>query len=183
MTATPHTTATPQTTAETTYTVRRLTVPVPGVREFQRAYEQAVPNAPYDEVNALVRKGAPWSDMVKLMDASAPNGFLIYFRNDVHPVMQAAGDPADSIAYLMGNHVTAERMFRYDPRVMLYAPLHTVIWEDSDANAWFTVDQPSTQFSSFGIPAVAEVGVELDRELAKLLDVLGVEVPRSLATT
>jgi hypothetical protein len=83
----------------------------------------------------------------------------------------------------MGNHVTAERMFRYDPRVMLYAPLHTVIWEDSDANAWFTVDQPSTQFSSFGIPAVAEVGVELDRELAKLLDVLGVEVPKSLATT
>ena len=71
MTAT-HTTATPHTTAETTYTVRRLTVPVPGVREFQRAYEQAVPNAPYDEVNALVRKGAPWSDMVKLIDDRAP---------------------------------------------------------------------------------------------------------------
>ena len=101
MTATPDTTATPHTTAETTYTVRRLTVPVPGVREFQRAYEQAVPNAPYDEVNALVRKGAPWSDMVKLIDDRAPNGFFIYFRNDVHPVMQAAGDPADSIAHLI----------------------------------------------------------------------------------
>jgi hypothetical protein len=74
-------------------------------------------------------------------------------------------------------------MFRYDPRVMLYAPLHTVIWEDSDANAWFTVDQPSTQFASFGIPAVAEVGVELDRELAKLLHVLGLEVPKALATS
>jgi uncharacterized protein (DUF302 family) len=118
--------------------------------------------------------------MVKLIDDRAPNGFLIYFRNDVHPVMQAAGDPADCIAYLMGNHVTAERMFRYEPRAMLYAPLHTVIWEDGDSNAWVTVDQPSTQFSSFGIPAVAEVGVELDRELAKLLDVLGVEAPGSL---
>jgi hypothetical protein len=32
MTAISHTTATPHTTAETTYTVRRLTVPVPGVR-------------------------------------------------------------------------------------------------------------------------------------------------------
>ena len=72
--------------------------------------------------------------------------------------MQAAPDPADCIAYLMGNHITAERMFRYEPRAMLYAPLHTVIWEDGDSNAWFTVDQPSTQFSSFGIPAVAEVG-------------------------
>jgi len=66
---------------------------------------------------------------------------------------------------------------------MLYAPLHTVIWEDSDANAWFSVDQPSTQFSSFGITAVADVGVELDRELAKLFDVLDLEVPKSLATT
>ena len=134
----------------------------------------------YDEVNALVKKGAHWSDMVKLIDDRAPNGFLIYFRNDVHPVMQAAGDPADAIAYLMGNHVTAERMFRYEPRVMLYAPLHTEIWEDADGNAWLTADQPSTQFSSFGIPAVSKVGVDLDRELASLLDVLGVEVPESL---
>jgi hypothetical protein len=53
-----------------------------------------------------------------------------------------------------------------------------VIWEDSDGNAWFTADQPSTQFSSFGIPAVSDVGVELDRKLATLLEVLGVEVPR-----
>ncbi len=97
--------------------------------------------------------------------------------------MQAAGDRADCIAYLMGNHIFAERMFRHEPRAMLYAPLHTVIWEDSDGNAWFTVDQPSTQFSSFRIPAVAEVGIQLDRKLAKLLNVLGVEVPRSLATS
>jgi len=29
--------------------------------------------------------------------------------------MGAAGDSADCVAYLMGNHVTAERMFRHDP--------------------------------------------------------------------
>jgi hypothetical protein len=45
-------------------------------------------------------------------------------------------------------------MFRYDPRAMLYAPLHTVIWEDADGSAWFTVDQLSTQFGSFAIPEV-----------------------------
>jgi uncharacterized protein (DUF302 family) len=165
---------------DTTYTVRRLTVPVPGVREFQRVYEQPVPDAPFDEVNALVDEGAPWSDVVGLIDARATNGFLIYFRNDVHPVMQAAGDRADCSAYLMGNHILTERMFRHDPRAMLYAPLHTVIWEDSDGNAWFTADQPSTQFSSFGIPAVSDVGVELDRKVATPLEVLGVEVPRPL---
>jgi uncharacterized protein (DUF302 family) len=80
----------------------------------------------------------------------------------------------------MGNHVIAERMFRHDPRAMLYAPLHTVIWEDADGEAWFSVDQPSTQFSSLGIPAVTEVGLELDRKLATLLKVLNIEAPSAL---
>jgi Domain of unknown function DUF302 len=162
---------------ETTYTVKRLTVAVPGVREFQERYEQAVPGLPLEQVTALV---APWSEMLDLIADSAPYGFLIYFRNDVHPVMQLAGDDADCIAYLMGNHTIAERMFRHDPRAMLYAPLHTVIWEDSAGQAWFTADQPSTQFGSFGIPEVATVGVELDRKLAALLEALHVDVPPSL---
>jgi Domain of unknown function DUF302 len=91
-----------------------------------------------------------------------------------------AGDDADCVAYLMGNHVTAERMFRHDPRAMLYAPLRTMIWEDSTGGAWFTVDQPSTQFGSLGIPEVSKVGVELDRELAALLQALDVDVPEAL---
>lgn len=165
---------------ETTYTVKRLTVAVPGVREFQERYEQAVPRLPLKQVTALVHRGAPWSEMLELIAESAPHGFLIYFRNDLHPVMQLACDDADCIAYLMGNHTIAERMFRHDPRAMLYAPLHTVVWEDSAGQAWFTADQPSTQFGSFGIPELATVGVELDRKLAALLEALNVDVPPSL---
>ena len=165
---------------DTTYSVRRLTTQIPSVRRFQRTYEEAVPRLPVDEVEALVRRAAPWSEMIELIDDRAPNGFLIYFRNDVHPIMLSAGDSADCVSYLMGNHLIAERMFRHDPRAMLYAPLHTVIWEDHDGDAWFSVDQPSTQFSSFGIPALTEVGFELDRKLAGLLDVLDVKVPPAL---
>ena len=165
---------------ETTYSVRRLNVAVPSARGFQRSYEEAVPDVPVDQVLALVRRGAPWSEMEAFIDDQAPHGFLIYFRNHVGPVMRAAGNTAECIAYLMGNHILAERMFRHDPRAMLYAPLHTVIWEDTQGNAWFSVDQPSTQFSSFGIPAVTEVGVDLDRKLAKLLGALKVEVPEAL---
>jgi uncharacterized protein (DUF302 family) len=118
--------------------------------------------------------------MLELVESSAPHGFLIYSRNDAHPLMQAAGDEADCLWYLMGNHVVAERMFRHDPRTMLYAPLRTVIWEDSNGGAWFTVDQPSTQFGSLGIPEVAMVGIELDRKLAALLRTLDVDVPEAL---
>jgi uncharacterized protein (DUF302 family) len=83
-------------------------------------------------------------------------------------------------ACLMGNHLIAERMFRYDPRAMMYAPLHTVIWEDHEGKAWFTIDQPRAQFQSFGIPKPAEVGVELDHKVAALLEALSVPVPRVL---
>ena len=50
-------------------------------------------------------------------------------------------------------------------------------------SAWFTVDQPSTQFASFGIRAVSAVGVELDRKLAALLEALRVEVPMALVSS
>lgn len=162
------------------YTATRLTVAVPGVREFQRRYEQAVPFNPVRDVAYLVERGASWAEMLCLIADSAPHGFLIYWRNDVRPVMQLAGDQNDCIAYLMGNVTIAEQMFRHDPRAMLYAPLRTVIWEDGEGRAWFTVDQPSTQFGSFHIPRVSAVGVELDRKLAALLEALGVEVPMTL---
>lgn len=168
---------------ETSFRLRRLNVPIPGVRSFQAVYEQAVPEVPREQVHQLIASGAPWSAMEKLIDVAAPHGFLIYFKNDLRAVMANAGNTADSIAYLMGNHVIAETMFRHDPRAMLYAPLRTLIWDDPTGRAWFTVDQPSTQFGSLGIPEVRRVGEELDRKLALLLETLELPVPESLTTT
>ena len=162
------------------YTVPRLTVPVPDARDFERRYEAAVPVLPLDAVRELVARRATWSEMERLIADTAPFGFLIYFRNDVGPVMELAGNKSHCTAYLMGNHVIAERMFRYDPRAMMYAPLHTVIWEDREGKSWFTVDQPSAQFGSFGIPEVSAVGVELDHKVAALLEALSVPVPGAL---
>ena len=159
------------------YAVARLTVPVPDWLEFTRHYEAAVPDLPLETVRKLIARRASWSDMERLIADAAPFGFLIYFRNVVGPVMALAGNESRCTAYLMGNHVIAERMFRYDPRAMMYAPLHTVIWEDHEGKAWFTIDQPSVQFQSFGIPEVAKVGVELDHKVATLLEALSVPVP------
>jgi hypothetical protein len=169
-------------TEEVTFAVRRLTVPLRDFEDFQRRYEELVPPLPVDEMTAFKQRNAPWPEMLDLIADRAPLGFLIYDRNDVHPVMSLAGDDARCVAYLMGNHTIAERMFRHDPRAMLYAPLRTLIWEDEATAGWFTVDQPSTQFASFGIPEVATVGRELDRKLATLLEALGVDVPPALRT-
>lgn len=62
---------------------------------------------------------------------------------------------------------------------MMYAPLHTVIWEDQHGDALFTVDQPSKHFASFDIPEIIEVRTELDHRLAALLDATAVAVPLS----
>jgi uncharacterized protein (DUF302 family) len=166
----------------TTFLVRRLSAPIPAVRSFQHRYENAVPNFPAERVHELVARGAPWTDMVEFVDSVAPLGFLIYFKNDVHPVMANAGDTAHCVSYLMGNHVIAETMFRHDPRAMLYAPLRKFLWEDSAGNAWFTIDQPSTLFASLGIPEVQNVGEELDQKLTALLHFLEVPVPDPLLT-
>jgi hypothetical protein len=96
---------------DTDYSVRRLNVSIPDVGGFQVAYEQAVPDLPIDEVSKLLAAGAPWSQMVELIDKRP---------------------------------------------------------------------QPSTQFSSFGRPEIDEVGRELDRKLAKLLDGLRLDVPAAL---
>ena len=166
----------------TGYSVKRMTVEVGSTpADFRSRYELAVPPLPVDEVKALVERQAPWQEMVDLVSAVAPLGFLIYFKNDgFDPIVRLAGDTASGVAYLMGNHIKMERMYRYEPAVIMYAPLHTVIWGNPDGPAHFTFDKPSDQFGSFADPRITAVGLELDRDLAALLEHLGIAVPDEL---
>ena len=66
---------------------------------------------------------------------------------------------------------------------MLYAPLRTMIYIDSGDRTRFAVDQPSTVFAGFAgfaDPAIAGLGTGLDRQLAALLEALGVEANQVL---
>jgi hypothetical protein len=96
------------------------------------------------------------------------------------PVMSLAGDSAPCTAYLMGNHTIAEQMYRYDPSVMLYAPLRTVIYVDAANRTQFAVDRPSTEFASFASQPISQVGIELERKLAALLGALDVATHEAL---
>jgi hypothetical protein len=71
-------------------------------------------------------------------------------------------------------------MYRYNPAILLYAPLRTAIVEDADHATWFTFDQPSTRFGSFNTPQITKVGLELDHKLAALLEHLNAPVPAAL---
>jgi hypothetical protein len=160
--------------------VHRLAVAVgTGFDDFRERYEQSVPTLDTERYTTLVRERADWDSVLRAAAENAPHNFIRYWTSDVGSLMRLAGDSPRCSSYLMGNHTIAERMYRHDPAIMLYAPLRTEVYEDA-GTTWFSVDQPSTCFGSFGDPAITEIGFELDHKLAALLEHLGAPVPPTL---
>jgi hypothetical protein len=148
--------------------------------EFRRRYEAAVPRFDMRRVEGWRRDGADWGAIVEETTELAAHGFLIYWSFDGTGLMGLAGDSGCCVEYLMGNHTIAQRMYRQDPAILLYAPLRTAIYVDAEGATRFAIDQPSTRFASFGDPAITAVGIELDRKVAALLESLGAPVPAAL---
>jgi hypothetical protein len=93
-----------------------------------------------------------------------------------------AGHHTKAVEYLLGSHVIAESMSRYNPRTLRYAPLRVLIYSDADDNAAFSMDRPSAAFGSLGVEAITAVAEDLDRKVAALLRVLGVDAEAAFAT-
>lgn len=162
--------------------VNRLEIAVgPPYGDFRSRYERAVPVFDAGRFAELARADASWQEVLRATEENAPHEFIRYWEFDARPIMGLAGDRWNCVEYLMGNHTIAQRMYTHNPAVILYAPLRTAIYEDSEGTAWFAVDQPSTRFASFGDPRITEVGKELDRKLAALLGYLGAPVPPALS--
>lgn len=151
-----------------------------GYDEFRRRFESAVPMWDRERGIELMERRPPWRDIVATAIAAAPNDFLLYWKLDIAPLMSLAGNTRRATEYLMGNHVIAETMYRHNPAVALYVPLRCAIYE-SDAEARFSIEQPSANISSLGHDKITRVGVDLDRKLAKLLAALNVDAPAVLA--
>lgn len=155
---------------------RRLLISLPDSYDDARArYETLVPAVDF----AAYSTAANWDDVLTETKKQAPQGFLRYFSTEVAPAMSGSGSAWPCSEYLMGNHTIAERMYRYDPGVMLHAPLRTLLY-DAGQGTVLAVDQPSLLFGSYGYPEIASVGTELDGLLARLVELLDGEVPAAL---
>ena len=161
----------------TTHEARRLAVPLgrPYAKAI-RAFEDAIPALDRSQFAGL----PDWHAVVAKLDAIAPLGFMRFWSLEVPPFMEGSGSSWDCTEYLIGNQVIAERMYRYDPAVMLYVPLRLLIQADENGDGVFVIDQPSTLLASFGDPRIAEVGVILDSKLAGVFTALGVKPPAEL---
>jgi uncharacterized protein (DUF302 family) len=143
--------------------------------DFLTAFEAAAP--PYDAaaMQRIVESGGTWDDVRAKVAENAPHDLMVYTKIDATPLFRVAGHSVKAVEYLLGNHVIAETMFRHDPKAMLYAPLRLLIYSDQDGNAVFSMIRPGTAFGSLGIADVTDVGRGLDRKVANLLRVIGVD--------
>jgi uncharacterized protein (DUF302 family) len=158
---------------------RRLVVPLPqSYDEARDKYERLAPIPDFARFN----QAPTWDAVLELAKINAPFGFMIYYRSDVTSIMATSHSHWKCTEYLMGNHTIAERMFRYDPSIMLHAPLRTAIYADHDGDTHIAVDQPSLLFASYGDDRISAVGRELDGLLAGLLKELNAPVPDALCT-
>jgi hypothetical protein len=150
-----------------------------GFDDLRRRYESLVPVIDPDALRALTEKG-DIDEVVRYTAEHTPHTFARFWTFDPTPMMRLLGHQTQVMTYMMGNNVIVETMYRHDPAVMLYAPLRTAIYEDSAGATHFSIDQPSTRFASFGDPQITEVGLQLDKKLAALLQLLDLEVPSEL---
>jgi hypothetical protein len=143
--------------------------------EFRAAFEAAAPKADVAAAYRIIDSGGTWDDVLAAAAANAPNDLMVYWTIDASLLTVAGYSRTRAVEYLLGNHTIAETMFRHDPRALLYAPLRVLIYEDADGNAVFSIDQPGKAFGSLGIEDVTEVGEGLNRKVANLLRVIGVD--------
>lgn len=163
---------------------------------FVSAFEKAVPFYT-PAANAAIFKGVSSWDEIVSNTAAFTDDFLLYAktpgvwtREDDQPFTgwpwaEISGnvglDDRRSSHYLMGNHVIAEMMYRYNPAIMLHAPLRVLIIENAQGDAVFTIMRPSDLFGAYGDKRIAKVGLLLNRKVAGLLRDLGAPVPAGLA--
>jgi Domain of unknown function DUF302 len=144
--------------------------------DMRQNYESLVPTIDFAELAEVIATG----DLARVQQYTgehAPHSFVNFWTLDPMPMMRLAGNQQRAITYMMGNNVIAETMFRHDPGIILYAPLRTAIYEDTQGRAHFSIDQPSSKFASFGDTRIAAVGAELDAKVARLLQLLSLPVP------
>ncbi|MBV8997226.1 MAG: hypothetical protein JO287_26830 [Pseudonocardiales bacterium] len=96
----------------------RLIVALP--QPYDQAREQYETLVPQVDVTRFAQM-ASWQATLDLAEINAPHGFMRYYRSDLTTVMAGSPSWGKGTQYLMGNHTIAERMFRHDPSVRLFA--------------------------------------------------------------
>ncbi len=165
-----------------------VTVPVTRIRieaavpfeVLRRAFEAEVPPVDEDRFRRLVSEGAEWNVFARESAGKGVHRFVAFWQHFPTPVMRVGGADTPSASYLIGDYVTAARMFRHDPATLLYTPVRIELHAGPEGNGVLTVDQPSSQLVSFQNNKITQAAYELDRMLGDLLEEIGLLRPSVL---
>ena len=141
------------------------------------ALEREVPALDEKRVASLLRAGASWAELTR--EASGGSGLVRFWSYDPTPVMRVGGADLPAAGYLLGDYVTAARMFRHDPGTALYTPARLELHARGSRTV-VSFDQPSSALRTFGNNKVTQAAFELDRLLGDLLEDLGLPRPSVL---
>jgi hypothetical protein len=147
---------------------------------FRGRYEAEVPPAGEYQAGRSGGRHARWLPPGAAAAGFGIHGFVLHWRADISPLMTADGERRPRTSYLMGSNAIGESIYRQHPALGLYAPLRTLIYVDTDDRTYFAVQQPSTLLAEFADPGLANLGLCLDRQLADLLDALGIRAAHCL---
>lgn len=143
---------------------------------LRAALEREVPPVDEEQLASLLEAGAPWSQLTR---AVGGGGLVRFWTYDPTPVMRAGGADLPAAGYLLGDYVTAARMFRHDPGTALYTPVRLEL-HARGAGTLLAFDQPSSALTVFGNNKITQAAFELDRLLGDLLEGLGLPRPSVL---
>jgi hypothetical protein len=135
---------------------------------FVSAFEEAAPAFDPLPVQRVVESSGNWDDVRAEVAKNDPNELMRYEKIDATPLLGVAEHRTRAIECLVGRH---------EPN----APLRMLVYSDADEHAIFAMDKPSSAFGSLGIAAVTAVGEDLDRKVANLLRIVGVDADRAFA--
>jgi len=121
-------------------------------------------------VQARLEAKAPPSSVLETIAAmGGRSGFMRFAALDHGAILRLQGKPTEAVRFLIGHPLTASRMTMLRLGSALYAPLSLLVTADKRGGTRLEYDRPSTLFSQFDDPGVAEVAKELDDKMAALI--------------
>lgn len=133
--------------------------------ETRKAFEKLLPTFNVEAL-ALLSHGEI-ERAGELLEKSPELSILL--SRDHGSVLKIAGLNRKAIQYDVGNPLTASKMTRHRLQTALYAPFRVVLYENTEGQAIFEYDKPSTIFSQFDDREVTNVALSLDAAIEATL--------------
>jgi uncharacterized protein (DUF302 family) len=136
------------------------------------AFETELGRLDPTDVQALVKRRAPWSGVEKEIErVGGVHGLMIVSSADQGAITSLSGKMKRCRLYLVGNPVIADKIIANDIRASFYVPFRVALF-DSGKEGVISYDRPSSFLGALGRPELKEFGTSLDQKIEGVITAL-----------